>query len=124
MPATDQNVTMVRGDSRTITIAVKDKAGANVNLAGASVRWWVGKTVNATTRAIEKVPTITVASGLVSDAANTALYSLSIPLAPADTTALKAADYYHEAEVVFSNGAVSTVTSGTFTLEADLIRAA
>jgi hypothetical protein len=111
---------MWRGDSHTITIPVLDGDGANVNLTGATARWWMGRsaTSTGTNVYIQKATggdgiTITSSSGL---------YTLNITLEPEDTEDLRAGEWYHEAEVVDSSGNVATVTVGTFTLEADLVR--
>lgn len=119
MPATSQDVTHYQGDSATISIPVLDAAGAAVDLSGATARWWMGKNVKATGANIyiQKRD----GSGLVIDA-ETDRWVLVITLAPADTEALTAGTFYHEAEVVDADGNVSTVTIGKFTLKPTMVR--
>jgi len=122
MASTDQTITITRGDDLTVLIPVLDEDGANLDLSGGTARWWVGKTVNSTGANVlidkstaDVTMTITSASGL---------YTLTIPIEPADTEALEAGNWYHEAEVITSGGLVYTVTTGTFALGADLVRTA
>ena len=120
MAATDQNITMTRGDDLTVTIEVLDSTGANLNLSGGTARWWVGKTVNATGTSI-LIQKATGGSGItITESGGT--YTLNVTINPEDTEELRAGDWYHEAEVITSGGSVYTVTTGTFALEADLVR--
>lgn len=123
MPATGQTIDHWCGDSRTITIPVLDAAGAAVNLAGATARWWMGKSASATGTNVY-VQKATGSGITITSAGSPATYTLNITLAPADTAGLKPGSYYHEAEVVDVSGNVATVTTGTFTLERDLVRTA
>lgn len=119
MPSENQTIEIWRGDSHTITIPVRDGDGNAVNLTGATARWWVGKSVNSTGTNV-LIQKATGGSGITitSDAG---LYTLNITVNPSDTEDLRPGDWYHEAEVTLS-GVVSTVTVGTFTLNADLVR--
>lgn len=119
MPATGQTVEMTRGDSHTITIPVRDGDGNAIDLTGATARWWMGKSVTATGTNI-LIQKATGGSG-ITITSDSGLFTLNITISPADTEELRAGDWYHEAEVILA-GAVSTVTTGTFTLNADLVR--
>src|SRR5215203_5565647 len=122
MPSEDQTVRMWCGDSQALTITVRDADGGNVDLSGATARWWMGKSATATGTGIY-LQKATGGSG-ITITSNAGLYTLNITIAPADTEDLKPGDWYHEAEVIDSGGNVSTVTVGTFTLERDLVRTA
>lgn len=104
MTVKNQNFEMVAGDTKNIVIPV-----SNVNdLAGASVKWALKKTVYDASNAVYK----DTASGGISISGTT----FTVALAPADTVALRPGDYYHEAEVTDAAGNVSTVTTGKVTI--------
>lgn len=119
MPAINQDVTHWVGDSATIRIPVLDKDGASVDLTGASARWWMAKSVNATDAADIYVKKSS-GSGLVIEN-STAGSAIVITLDPADTEGKAAGTFYHECEVVDASGNVSTVTTGKFVLKPTLI---
>ena len=45
--------TMVRGDTKKLSATLTDENGAVVNLTGASIRWWLAKTVTAAARILD-----------------------------------------------------------------------
>ena len=124
MPAINQNIEHYAGDTATITIGpVVDGSGTDVDLSGATARWWMGKSVSATGTDIYLKKS--VGSGLAIDRVTTDQWSIVITLLPADTdftaSAIKAGTYYHECEVVDAGGNISTVTIGKFVLKPTLI---
>ncbi len=122
MTAPNQNVTLWRGDSMTITIQVLDGDGEFVNLDGATARWWMGKNVNARGSDIYIQKTSDIDGGLVVTQVTSDEWNLVITLSPSDTESLTASNnYYHEAEVVDFMGNISTVTTGKFILKPTLI---
>jgi hypothetical protein len=111
-----QNFTVTRGDNLALEIAVVDDAsGAAKDISGASVRWWLAKTVNGP-KLVEK----TTADGSAA-ITNGAGGLVAFELVPADTAGL-AGDYVHEAELVDTAGKVATVTRGAVTVAPDLVR--
>lgn len=120
MPATGQDITHWCGDSRTITIPVKDAAGGNVDLAGASARWWMGKSKTASGASVYVKKTTADSSIEITNASG--LYSLVVYLDPDDTKTLSPGSCYHEAEVTDASGNVSTVCIGAFVLVRDMVR--
>jgi hypothetical protein len=115
MPAENQTVQMPAGDSRRIVIPVKDQAGADLPLTGATVRWWMAK--SAWSKDADVLIKKTTDAG-ISVSGSTA----TVMLAPADTDAIPPGAYYHEAEIVFADQSVATVSRGTFQLSATVIR--
>jgi hypothetical protein len=115
MPAENQNVFLPAGDSLDIVLAVKTEAGVDVPLAGATVRWWMGHSrFSAGDGVLIKK---SIGQGVaITDATAT------VSLAPSDTAEIPAGTYYHEAEIVFADGSVSTVTTGRFTLVGTIVR--
>ena len=122
MTALNQNLSMVRGDTRTIRIRVTDKAGAPINLSGATARWWMGTSADRTKPV--HVRKATGGQGLTIETeaeGGVTYYALVIVLAPADTAEVPPGTWFHEAEVTDASNNVGTVTQGSFTLRADLI---
>jgi hypothetical protein len=115
MPAENQNVALLAGDSLDIVLPVKTLAGADVPLAGATVRWWLGRSRWSVGADIFVKKSI--GQGIAIDGA-----TATVSLAPADTDTLPAGTYYHEAEVIFADGSVSTVTTGSFILDSTIVR--
>lgn len=104
MTVKNQNFEMYAGDTKNIEITI-----SSVNLAGASVKWAAKKTIYDAVPALYK----DTAGGItITDAA---AGKFTIALAPADTADLSG-KYYHEAEVTDQSGNVSTVTTGTITI--------
>lgn len=115
MPAENQNVVIPAGDSLDIVLAVKTEAGVDVPLAGATVRWWMGRSrVSVGDDVLIKK---SIGSGIAIVGA-----TATVSLAPANTDSIPPGTYYHEAEVVFADGSVSTVTTGSFTIGPTIVR--
>lgn len=119
MPATNQNITHYAGNDVTIRIPIFDESGAKVDLTGAVIRWWMGKSVSATGANIylEK----TTADGSINIDFTTDVDFAVITLVRADTKTLKTGTFYHECEVVDSSNNTSTVATGLFILKPVLI---
>jgi hypothetical protein len=122
MPAVNQKVTHWKGDTAIITIPIKDKDGAWIDLTGARARWWMGKASNAKGANVFIEKNTGINGGMVlSNPGSGPEWDLVITLKPIDTENLKAGNWYHEAEVVDSNLNVSTVTTGPFVLMQTMI---
>lgn len=96
---TNQNFTMVSGDSKNITVSMLD----GVPLDGATVKWALKQSS-------------TVVSKTTSSGITIAGSTFTIRLNSADTASL-IGKYYHEAEVTDMFGNVSTVMTGNITIE-------
>lgn len=122
MPALNQRIAHWKGDSAVITIPVKDKAGNWVSLSGASARWWMGKSVHAAASQVLIQKSTESFGGLeITNPAGGSEWDLVITLDPIDTENIESGTYYHEAEIVDSQGNISTVTTGPFELNPTLI---
>ena len=115
MTAANQNVFLPAGDSLDIVLAVKTAAGVDVPLAGATVRWWMGR--GRASFGEDVLIKKSIGLGIAVTGA-----TATVSLAPADTDAIPAGVYYHEAEIVFADGTVSTVTTGNITIGATIVR--
>ena len=105
---------MYAGDDKVIEVAVLDKTGVAVSIAGATIRWKAVRSFGKTV-AISKA---TGGSGIsITDAANG---EFQITLTPANTASLKGS-YFHEAEVEFGDGKKSTVLQGRMVVNPILI---
>ena len=108
--ATSQNISVFQGNSLTITVTCVDAAGAAKSLIGAAITWALGakaKSAPTITKAIGSGVTVTDAAGGV----------FEVALDPADTSALSAKSYYHEAKVTDGGGRVATIMTGTATIK-------
>ncbi len=114
MSADNQNVEVRAGNSLIINILLKSKSGDPVVLAGATINWWVSRLVTSTGADIliqkSSSPEI-ITSGS----------TISVVLLPADTEHLAPGNYYHETQVNFADGRVSTVSSGILRVSKKLI---
>jgi hypothetical protein len=122
VPAIGQNITQWQGDSRIISFPVTDALGNNVDLSGASARWWVGKTAFATGTDIY-VEKSTASGGGMTLENNAGLWSVVITLVPTDTENVAAGRWYHECEVIDAAGNVARVLLGKFIMNPSLIPA-
>jgi len=115
--APELNFSMHQGDTKRLSVAVKDPAGVAISLVAAqSIKWWVARKVTSTTRLLEKSDetdegiTVTNAAGGL----------LTIEIDPDDTKTVSG-DYYHELEVIDSAGDIGTVLRGTMTIVRALV---
>lgn len=103
---------MYSGDTRTLTVTVRDTSGAAVDLTGATARWALAKKVGQAALVSKST-----GSGIeLTDAANG---EFTVTLDPADTADL-VGDYWHEAEVTDSAGRVVTVFQARASIKQDI----
>ena len=95
---------LYQGDSKTLSVTVKDATGAVVVITGASIKWQASKSKGKTSD-ISK----TTSSGI--SITNGAGGVFQVTIAASDTESL-VGEFYHEAEVIFSDSTVSTVLVG------------
>ena len=100
---------MTRGDTKLIDVSVTEVSdGSATTISGATIAWKATKT-HRSSASISK----SKSSGIAITGTNT----FRITLDAADTSSLTPGDYYHEAQVSFSDNEVATVLKGVMTLE-------
>ncbi len=106
---------MFAGDTKTLEVTVRDAAGAVVDISGATaIRWKLARTVNAAPKVEKAMGTgVTIVDGPAG--------RFDVPILNADTETLSG-EFYHEAEVILSDGTIGTVLSGTATIKRTLIK--
>ncbi len=122
MTRENQDVTMLSGDSKTLTVTVDDGATPPVaiDITGYTVWWWASRLSSSGKFAATATLQKDNAGGggvAITDAANG---KFQVTLAPADTAAL-AGDFYHEAQVRDGAGNISTVLTGKLTIARDFV---
>lgn len=115
MTSEDQNFEMYAGESKVITVTVKDAAGALVDIGGASIEWIAKRSEDDAVGLITK--TTAAGGGITILDQTTHKGEFTITLVPADTQSLGGASYYHEAEVTDIATDVSTVMRGIVTIK-------
>lgn len=110
-----QDFEMFAGDTKKINLTVRYDNGTVVDLSGGVIRWVLKRNVNSTQPVTLKT-SLSDAPGIVmTDPVNG---KCQITLAAADTKNLTPGEYYHEAEVTDFQDNVSTVFTGTVTIQA------
>jgi hypothetical protein len=112
MTTENQDVSIVQGDSVTLTVTVTS-GGVAKNLTSATIKWSCARSADGSA-ALSK----TTSSGIT--ITNAAGGIFQVALSKTDTAALLGY-YYHEAEVTDAGGNVSTVMTGHLTVTQDLI---
>lgn len=108
MTATGQNVTMISGDDKVLTVTVVDEDNLPWNLTGCSVNYVVYK---GGTGVI--IITKTTTSGI--SLTNPVNGIMEISLIPSDTEDYTGY-YLHECEITDTQGRISTIFTGKFTI--------
>lgn len=107
------NFSMTQGDTKTLVVSVKDAEGNAVSITDATIKWRAarsyGKTAVVSKSTVSGVQITNGAGGV-----------FAVALLPADTEDL-IGTYFHEAEVTFADGTVSTVLTGTMKINKQLI---
>lgn len=107
------DASMYSGDTKTLAVVVKDTNNSVVDISSATITWKAARDLHKTADIQKDTSTgISITSGTGG--------AFSVTINPADTVGL-AGDFYHEAEVTFSNGDVQTVLAGTLTIKPDMI---
>lgn len=119
MTATAQDFALTAGDSKLLQFTVTDSDGTAIDLTGARVDWWMSR---GTPDRFGKTPVLQKSTSNNSiDVVSPMDGRFDIALAPADTHTFAAGSYYHEAQVRDVLGNVATVTTGTITINRQLI---
>lgn len=102
------NFSMYAGDTKTLTVTVKDADGDAVAITSATIAWQALESIGEDI-AISK----STASGIAITSASGGIFTVSIV---AGDTSFMSGDYYHEAQITFSDSSVMTVLTGTMTV--------
>jgi hypothetical protein len=116
MTKENQDFTMYAGDDKVVRVVIKDESGSFVNLTGSLMDWVLQPTVNASSASVSKSWNTSVSNGMAIDG----LGSFSITLSNSDTQSLSG-KFYHEAQMIDTQGDVSTVMVGHITIKKSAI---
>ena len=109
-------ITMYRGDNRTLQVTVKDADGVAVGLTNYTAKFTVRTKPDTDTVTIAKTTTL-AAEIDITDPTNGIL---EIYIVPADTKDLTPRSYDYDVEITSATSIVSTVVKSTFTIQADI----
>jgi len=104
-----------QGDSKTLSVTVQDSDGDAVVITSATIKWQASKSKGKTA----DISKTTSAGISITDGPNGVF---EITLAGSDTESLTG-EFYHEAEVIFSDSTISTVLVGRMRIIPVLIAA-
>jgi hypothetical protein len=107
---------MYAGDDKAVVITVLDADKEPIDLTGCTIRWRASRSQSKTANIIKKTSGAGIA---LSDPVNG---QFTVTLAADDTEDLTGT-FYHEAELTFGDGSISTVLSGKMVILPSLIRA-
>jgi hypothetical protein len=114
--ATELDFEMHKGDTQYITVNVTHEDGTDKSLvAVTSIKWQMAKRSKGTPILSKAIGSGVQIVGAPADGV------VKVSIDPEDTEDLKPMDYYHELEVVDSDGDVQTVLIGALTLLPALI---
>jgi len=112
MTAINQDFSMHTGDTKILSLIVKDENGSIVNLTGLQKAQLVVKNYpKSSTNLIIK----TLGSGITNSSPSTG--ELLITIDSASSSGLSSGDYYYETRIKDTNGYVGTITTGTLTVK-------
>jgi hypothetical protein len=105
---------MYSGDTKLITVNISDDNFEDLDITGATLKWVVKRNIRSSTNNILK----TTDDGIIVFDQQEQRGRIQIKILPADTEKLSG-DFYHEIELTDVQGNVSTVMTGTITIEID-----
>lgn len=108
------NFSLYQGDTKEITVTVLDADDNAVDITSATISWKASRNVNSDAELTKD----TTSGGVSITDASGGKFKITIT---AGDTARMNGDYYHEAQITFSDGSVSTVLTGTMTVRPGLI---
>ena len=112
MTAINQDFSMHAGDTKVISLTVKDANGSVVNLTGLLKAQFVVKNyANSTTELVTK----TLGSGITNGSPSLGI--LEITIDATSSASLNAGEYYHETRIKDTDSNIGTVTTGTLTVK-------
>ncbi len=102
------NFSVNQGDSKTLSITLKNTAGTVVDITSATIKWQ-----SARKRGGTSVISYTTSNNINITSGTGGTFDVTIDAS--DTEPLDGI-YYHETEITFSDGTISTVMTGTMTV--------
>lgn len=105
----DQPLDITSGDDVTLEVTVLETDDSAKDIAGATITWELSRRAGMNAR-VTKTATIT--------GATTGVFQVAV-----DSTGELAGEYYHEAEMTESGGAISTVMRGRVNISRDTVNA-
>lgn len=114
----DGNISLYRGDSKTLEVAVTDKNGGPVDITGASLLFSAKEKLSDTAYVIQK-DSVNAVEILITDAAGGVF---QVYLIPADTQTQDIGLYYYDIQLTTSAGKVYTIKQATIKLLEDVTR--
>jgi len=109
-------ITMIRGDTRTITATFVDSDGTPLDLTGGKVFF----TVNASDTATDDTSAVVQVDVTSFDAPTTGVQAVTIPAA--STTSVTPGTYWYDLQFVSSTGIVTSLDKARFVLKGDISR--
>ena len=98
MEVSGTNISMIRGDTESITVAVEDAVGVAIPLvAGDKVYFTVKESTDTDVKILQKLIEVFDAGKAV------------IPILPADTKTLEADSHVYDIQIIWADGRVKTV---------------
>lgn len=107
------NFSIFAGDTKVITVTVQDDDGDAVTISSSTIEWRCIEDTNGTaalTKTTSDGISITDGSG----------GKFTITLTAGDTSFMSG-DYYHEAQITFSDSTIMTILTGTMTVVPSVI---
>lgn len=110
-----RDFTITAGDTKLIDVSVTEVSdGSATVITGSTISWKVAKSLR-TAASITK----TTSSGITITSGSGGTFRIT--LNASDTSSLTPGDYYHEAQITFSDNEVATVLKGIMTIEPGLV---
>lgn len=94
------NISMIRGDSETITVQCKDSFGDYILFeTGDTIYFTIKENVSTTTKLLQKIITVFIDGAAI------------IEINPLDTKELKFKEYYYDIQLTRADGSITTIIS-------------
>lgn len=111
-----RDFSMTAGDTKLIDVSVTETDGTPTTITSATIAWKVTKSIRPTaTVSISK----STSSGISITSGSGGTFRITLDAS--DTSSLAPGDYYHEAQITFSDNEVATVLKGIMTIEPGLV---
>lgn len=106
------DVSLIRGDSRDLTITITDEAGAPVDVSTAPT---------ITYGIFDRGVSTALVTKALGDGISVVTSTVTVTLDPADTTSLTPGEYFQELQIIMADGDVFTPLQGVIRLIRDYI---
>jgi len=112
MTAINQDFSMHIGDTKKISLTVKDESGTVINTTGLLKAQFVIKSYENSSSALV---TKTLGSGITNSTPSSGILLITIDATSSAT--LTAGEYHHETRIKDTNSNIGTITTGTLTVK-------